>query len=486
MPENDFEKQVQQLFNELRLKPSAEVWPKVSSRIRKEKGRKKAFIWIPLALLLLGAGGYLLMQLNGSGAARDGFTKSTITTSPAAGSETLDAGSDTGGSGSDSRASNGPQHSVKPPVNIQASGNIQHQATPAVPLPVPDRSGKPTAVAEGKRSPVYPVHGNTNTEKETAFTGTEEIGHPGNTVPVTPLLSAVQQSVDATSAWSLPGIEAGKILHDVPGNTGTPVKLAKKKVWEWGISGGAGVVSVSEGLSGLLGGNSTQKSNLNAMPNTPNTTNNIGFLTGQSSLVAALPPPASPVKRRLAWQAGGFVKWKMTSRLAVTGGLQYSYYSTGRVVGNDINNYRLTLNNTLNDANASYAGYYPGGQSIYYVNRYHFVEIPAGLQWQFNKSVALPLQLNGGLSLSWLANTTAVHYHTQTGSYYKDRALFNTVQAGAYAGASATLFANSRRPLYIGPVVQYNLTHLLKPAAVNSDQHFIYTGLKAEWVLGKK
>ena len=80
MPENDFEKQVQQLFNEMRLKPSVEVWPKVSNRIRKEKRRKKAFIWVPFALLLLGAGGYWLLQNNDGTLSSNRFTKTTAAT----------------------------------------------------------------------------------------------------------------------------------------------------------------------------------------------------------------------------------------------------------------------------------------------------------------------------------------------------------------------------------------------------------------------
>ena len=513
MPENDFEKQVQQLFDELRLKPSAEVWPKVSSRIRNEKGRKRALIWLPLALLLLGSGGYWLLQNNGSIPSSNHITKTT----PAPGNDNEDIASNTknnpsvsvnsgdisktskqkinieapstannadtrgnlnnNGSGSDSHASNGQQHSVKPPANIQASGTTKQQARPAVQFPVPDNAGesnKKDMTYAGKREPVNSIH--------------------KNLVLIPP--AAVPQSVEINHLL-LPGIKTEKVLNgiskDVSGNilnTGnenakTPVKLTKKKVWEWGIAGGAGVASVNNGLSDIFGSGNANKSAINALPNAPNMQNNMGILTGQNSLVAAMPAPASVIKKGLAWQIGGFVKWKMTSKFAITGGLQYSYYSTNREVGSDINNYQLTLGNTANDANASYAGNYIGGQNINYTNRYHFIEIPAGVQWQLNKSVKLPLQLNGGLSLSYLVNTTALHYHTQTGSYYKDKALFNKMQAGIYAGLSTKLFEQTQQPLYIGPVVQYNLSNLLKPSA-NLNQHFIYAGLKAEWVLGKK
>ncbi|HRP56372.1 hypothetical protein [Agriterribacter sp.] len=518
MPENDFEKQVQQLFNDMRLKPSAEVWPKVSDRIRKGKSRKRAFAWLPLALLLLGGGGYWLLQNNDNPLPSDHITKTApvpgndnrdisskesrpvpentddisktdqqkinIEVAPSAGNKAAGGNLNNDGSGSGSHASNGQRNSVKSPVNIQALDNTKQRVQPAVQLPVPDNAGNHNAIAGKKNEATHSIPGSRK-ENMTYTNGLEPFNSINKNLVSTPL-TGVLQSVEKGSSL-LPGIETKKILNDIAkGNIPeAPVKLAKKKAWEWGISGGAGMSSVGDGLSDLFGNTSAEKSLLNALPNAPNMTNNIGFLTGQNSMVAALPPPASPVKSGMAWQAGAFAKWKVTSRLAITGGLQYRYYSTKRAVGNDINNYRLALGNTQNDANASYAGYYVGRENINYTNRYHFIEIPAGVEWQLNKAAKFPLLLNGGLSLSWLANTTAVHYHGQTGSYYKDRTLFNKMHAGIYAGISAKLFANSRRPLYIGPVVQYNLTNLLKPS-VNPDQHFMYTGLKAEWVLFKK
>lgn len=530
MPENDFEKQVQQLFDELRLEPSAEVWPKVSSRVRPEKRRRKILIWLPLTLLLLCAGsGYWLLQSNNTDAASGGSAKIAPTqvnsnNNTDAGVQALlnsddrsalgneqhtgkagfpsaveaipDADLKTQGSGSDSHASNGPQYSVKSPVNDQALRNKDQQGLPVAQLPVSDHAGKPARVTREKNATAYPVP--QNDQKGKGLATHNGILSSGNKDAGTALLLATRQSVD-TKVSLLPAIETGEMVNGIPdkiipetvltttaGSMNTPVKLAKKKTLEWGITGSGGVSLVTDGLLSFWGSGSKEKPSANAMLNSPNMSNNIGFLTGQSnSLVAALPPPASTVKKGLTWQAGGFVKWKMNARLAITGGLQYSYYSTRRAVGNDINNYRFSLNNTPNDVNASYAGYYIGGQNINYTNRYHFVEIPAGIQWQFNKSVQLPLQLNGGLSVSYLVNTTAVHYHEQTGSYYKDRSLFNKVQAGIHAGASAKLFAGSRRPLYVGPVVRYDLTNMLKPS-VNLDQHFFYAGIKAEWVLGKK
>ena len=53
--QNEFEKQVQQKMEELKLVPSDPVWEKVEMRIRKKKDRRRVIFWFPL-FALVGAG----------------------------------------------------------------------------------------------------------------------------------------------------------------------------------------------------------------------------------------------------------------------------------------------------------------------------------------------------------------------------------------------------------------------------------------------
>src|SRR6266498_2919518 len=53
---NEFEKQVQQKMEELKLVPSEPVWQKVEMQIRKKKDRRRLIFWIPFLVLLLGGG----------------------------------------------------------------------------------------------------------------------------------------------------------------------------------------------------------------------------------------------------------------------------------------------------------------------------------------------------------------------------------------------------------------------------------------------
>lgn len=58
MSDHDFEKQVQQKMEQLRLRPSDAVWTKVDKRIRKERRRRRVVLWLPLFLLCVVTGGY--------------------------------------------------------------------------------------------------------------------------------------------------------------------------------------------------------------------------------------------------------------------------------------------------------------------------------------------------------------------------------------------------------------------------------------------
>lgn len=479
MPENEFEKQVQQLFDELKLKPSKEVWPNVSARIRKDKNRKRAFIWFPIALLLLSAGSFWLLQQKNNKVLKESPSASSPgaeyknentteiqsrhqhITAPVSGN-TQNAGSETPSdvnlhfqyTNTDTQVSKELSHSNKSPVSVQSLNQV---------------------IYPGRQSAQIPEAALSISNKDLFYASRQNISLKEHVFPE----MIKGKYLNRISKVNFPEYQRAFA------ETTTPVKLTNKKTWEWGIAGASGISSVTDGISGLWKMGSTEKSAVSDFLNSPYLSANSGFFTSQNNMIAALPSPASPVKMNIAWQAGGFVKRKMNTRLAITSGLQYHYYSTRRMVGSDIDNFRLALGNTQNQVNASYGGYYLGGVSVNYTNRYHFLEIPAGVEWQVNKSGKVPLLLNGGINLSWLTNTTALHYHPQTGSYYKDKALFNTIQTGFYTGASFKFFADSRQPLYAGPVIRYHLTNLVN-SSLNQSQHLVFVGLKAEWVLKKK
>ena len=66
MQENEFEKQVQQKMDELKLHPSDAVWTKIEAQIKKEKRRRWMLIFLPVILIGSLYGGYVLLNRNNS------------------------------------------------------------------------------------------------------------------------------------------------------------------------------------------------------------------------------------------------------------------------------------------------------------------------------------------------------------------------------------------------------------------------------------
>ena len=66
MQENEFEKQVQQKMDELKLHPSNAVWQKIEVQIKKEKKRRWMLIFFPIILIGSLYGGYVLLNRNNS------------------------------------------------------------------------------------------------------------------------------------------------------------------------------------------------------------------------------------------------------------------------------------------------------------------------------------------------------------------------------------------------------------------------------------
>lgn len=62
MSDHEFEKQVQLKMDQFRLRPSNAVWTEVEKNIRRDKRRRRMIMWLPIALLFLGAGGYFVMK----------------------------------------------------------------------------------------------------------------------------------------------------------------------------------------------------------------------------------------------------------------------------------------------------------------------------------------------------------------------------------------------------------------------------------------
>ena len=61
MSDHEFEKQVHQRMEELKLRPSDTVWMEVEKKIRQDKHRRRfLWLWVPMLLICLSTSAYIL------------------------------------------------------------------------------------------------------------------------------------------------------------------------------------------------------------------------------------------------------------------------------------------------------------------------------------------------------------------------------------------------------------------------------------------
>lgn len=495
MPENDFEKQVQRLFDEMRVKPSEKVWPHIENKIKKDKIQRRFFIWLPAALVALVAGGYWLMQTEQSNLSNNNTPsdQNIITLNQPENTVELSSGK-----------------TDKTDSQRALAGSPDDETRKAL-LVVPDK----TTTIDQKLATSPSAQTIVLKDAEKKRVGKRLEKHSRNSLPPTlskeiagtadPIVdlqpidaftqtrtqnaienkTAIEGNLQNVALRSLPAMNQQHAIAGYKRAEQPAVKIPSPKVWEWGITGSAGVSSADNG----------SLSKAFTIKNATARAENLQFsdvsssyynqqLAPQTSALYAVAPPASSVKRDFSWHAGAFVKRKLNSRLSLSSGLQYHQYTTNRIVGDVdyLNNQPANFASGHNSV-ARYSGTYVTGKK--YTNRYYMVELPLGVDWLINKNGSLPIYLNGGMQLSYLVATNSLHYDYKTGVYYEDESYFHKLQGGVYAGMSARLFPKTPYAFNIGPIASYNFTNLTKPAMANK-QNLMFAGIHIQWILGSR
>src|SRR5688572_4830154 len=66
MQKNEFEKQVQQRMEELKIHPSDSIWPNIEAHLSKKKRRRLAWVFFPILLMCFCGGYWLINSVNES------------------------------------------------------------------------------------------------------------------------------------------------------------------------------------------------------------------------------------------------------------------------------------------------------------------------------------------------------------------------------------------------------------------------------------
>ena len=179
----------------------------------------------------------------------------------------------------------------------------------------------------------------------------------------------------------------------------------------------------------------------------------------------------SEIKNSFAFIGGAFIEKNISAKSKISVGISYKYFSSTNKVGSQSST-RLNQYSAANTINS-------------YRNHFHYVELPVSIKFQLNNSKTLPLYWQAGINISRLISSNALQFQSSPGLYFNDNSMFNRTQLGLSTGISAVLFLKQKIPVTIGPYFYYSASKLADKG-LYQNKHFRFIGLRTEILFQKK
>lgn len=446
MQENEFEKQVQQKMDELKLHPSDAVWQKIEVQIKKEKKRRWMLIFFPIILIGSLYEGYVLLNRNNSTHYFQQQSKNSLV------------------------KNNIPQAIKTIPDTIKSVQHLTENKNQVDTYIKSNRHQKISTTAKLKITSRYEITSNlikdtvaifkNEIDTTTKFVENEKVNSMDIQFFQQEKITGKEGKPDSAGNQNdkSPDIANPDIIknegekNEIKADTSIKkIKSINKYSWNWGPSFSGGI----SGVKGIVFGND-QKS-----------IGNYFSSVGTGSLVANPVFAPSLLKSSLAFIAGLTTQKNISRKIIFATGLNYKLLSTTNTVGTD-----------------SAAYFRSNSTAGVHHNFFHYIELPVGLTFQIGNSAKTPLYWNIGFSVSQLISSNALQFNTATGLYYHDNSLFNKTQFGFITGFDVALISKQKRSLLIGPYLNYGISKI-------SDQeynkhHFAFIGLRAQIIFRKK
>lgn len=481
MPVNEFEKQVQQKMEKLRLTPSPAVWSSVRKHILQEKRRRRLILWWTLPLLL--SGGTAIFFLNRENRtdktaaayqkqmpeARNNAEQLQKTQLPAeAGTATTPAETmnpsippainetndlTTAGPGKPSgtkirKTYYTPGISVRkenPEAGVVKSDPLPYELVSDAGTPLPaDNPGKNNAA---------------NDDKVTA---------PEAAAPV----SVISNEQSILKDQTAPVVAEKKITVNNE-NRNAPdkkteeslIKITNKQGWEIGLTVGGGFSARVNPLS--LGG-AVEKSHAYSISQS--------FGGGLPFVVV----PGELMSGQMV-QGGGYARKKLSKRFAFSTGLVFTSFGTEQQTGEYISGTTYYSNN---GPTVRADGYYRPGKNSVFTNKYYFLDVPLSLEWQLNKGRKTGIIWSNGLTPSVLAATNSIIYNSSASTYYKDKTAYKGLQLSYQTGIAGRFGMNSKHPVTAGVMMNMGLSNLHKLTTTEKNKLFS-VGIQLKYAIKK-
>jgi Outer membrane protein beta-barrel domain len=476
MQENEFEKKVRGLMDDLEIAPSAPVWDYVEKRIPKSN-RRRRFIAFFLLLAGFAVCGYFFYYKFSDNSTRNTIAAvppQVITAEKSKDANTVnDNSSKTGAAASTNDEATHKTLTVvlpgkekplatiqnPPAINVQTTKE-QKQEMNAVNGKIAETEDENIITAGKAETPVLPPPENRDAIVSETAKDNSSIDIPDKKVMVQP---------DTTSTVS---IQTKDTAQQQTKQLIKPV-LHNKKL-QWGISAFYGKSDVVQNIADIGGAEKSYAwdGNLNTGSGNGNNINDSVRYDNQSKNVIA----------RSAYSIGINIRKPLSARSSIITGIEFMHMNTQIQTGMPKDSTAVFYYNNSQTATRLENFYRPGIGSTR-INKYTVIQVPVLFNYQLNKNSKLPLGLDAGLSVSRVIASNALVYDSYNLAYYENKDLLRKTQVHFLAGFNTSITFRNSSSLILGPQLQYGLTGLVKNNS--SAQHFFAWGLHARYFIKK-
>lgn len=445
MSGHEFEKQVRQTLDDLKLVPTAKVWENIEEGLRHRRRRPAAIYWLPALLLGLSAIGYFLITTpqNHQPVAQVTSPKEanrSVATKSAKQTNLQHRNDDQSLFKEEIEQTTPPQNPVNAPSRITTTDQktilrSEEQTHTVNDLPQADA-----------------LHQTNSTVKSLAPQETQ--------TPYEISLKHTQPNLIVESQHVQVQIPINQYTYNAEGTNKVPGKKIKALHWSYGLQSSAGISAVNEGK--LLGFNNARVEDVSTV----------------APFAPQQPYQPSSISPGFTYSVGAFVQKDLSKKLSLSVGLNYLQVNTHNKVGSEINSRAVVNNGTRGYIFVPSYFTIDRDYTTEYRNRYHFIEVPVIVHTRINKSKKLPISANTGIAVSRLIKSNSLHFDGTTGVYYQNDKLLNRTQLAANVGLSFGILNKTTRPIEIGPSVRYNVSKILEKD-VSTRKNFMSFGIDA-------
>ncbi len=469
MQNSEFEKNVQQKMEELKLAPADAVWQKVEAELPKEKKRR----WIVFLLLFAGLAAGSLIFMN----QYKDEDKKLVTDNIAAKKNVLQ--SSVAPNSIDSNKEKSPNETIvlsknEVMTNIPEDNSKQNFKSASLKIKIKkgdvlysnNKSKTDLATRNNNR---LKIKGKTNVsiKNQAPTSDVEEIIANGNpesenstnakkiiAADTAALLINVLKDVIKAPEIKKTEVAAAPLLKEDTALPSSTKKTEKKKnnlKWQYRINAAAGISTVKNSL-------------FSGAP---------VFFDAYANVISA--PPINPQVRLMpnnpsksgAFSFGFYAQKIITDKWKFATGLNYLYQSNIIKIGNRVD----SMTNYNYDVNKSIAAdyYYKTGNSASYKNKFHLIEIPFLFQCKILKKSSLYIE--AGPSVAFLIHSNALVYNSNSAAYFTDKAIFNKLLFSFNTGAGIDLAQKTKIPFSIGYHFNYGIGSVTKKSF--GKQHLV-------------